>query len=473
MPSTRRRFLGGTATAGTVALAGCSAVSGLVGGDGLAENPPESVGTGWRPPGTQWTRPGRGPHNARHAPAAAGPADADVDWTLERDSPEFDTRVLVRAATDEAVYYTFWSERTDGHALVAVDATDGSERWRATLADSCYETASLDGTLYAVVNDVGVVAVDASDGRRAWQADLRERLDGSVPGRVLADFGTLGVVPTPDTVYVASSYGVHGLAPGDGSEQWRVALGDGRTVDTAVTVGFDAVYPVAGADGRLYALTADRTAKPAVSLGTFVDPPALAAGRLSFALGEDGPLAWSAPATSLLTTRSGDGTVPSYDDGMIDGRWTFERQDVDRITDRNGGTAVATDGARLYVTETARRPTTVLASLICVDGATGERVWRRDHPVADVTESVDVEMGRRITPPAVGRDAVYVGLTTAAAYETAGQVLRPTANEVRAFDPDDGTEQWAVEVPVSPRNIAVAGDRLYVWDGDGRVVAVR
>jgi outer membrane protein assembly factor BamB len=85
--------------------------------------------------------------------------------------------------------------------------------------------------LYVTDGGTDVIAVNAADGTVRWRRNLYDRVADAVPEKFLSpsnyavDFSPIPVA-TPETVYIQSSYGLHGLAPGDGSERWRLYLGD-------------------------------------------------------------------------------------------------------------------------------------------------------------------------------------------------------------------------------------------------------
>jgi len=149
-------------------------------------------------------------------------------------------------------------------AVVAMDASDGTERWRTPLSGENYPAddqtivemdstpAVADGTLYVGVES-RVVALDASDGSEAWSFDA--------PAEVTASPAVVD-----DTVFVGSTDGsLHALAVGDGHERWRARRssaafpGDRQEltpVDSSPAVAAGTVVVGGGGDG-IYAFDAN------------------------------------------------------------------------------------------------------------------------------------------------------------------------------------------------------------------------
>jgi outer membrane protein assembly factor BamB len=79
-------------------------------------------------------------------------------------------------------------------------------------------------TLYVVTGRRTITARAATDGTEQWSIDLYAHLFDAVHSQYLNE-NPRGIAatlcPTPDTVYVATSYGLHGLAADDGTERWR------------------------------------------------------------------------------------------------------------------------------------------------------------------------------------------------------------------------------------------------------------
>jgi len=139
---------------------------------------------------------------------------------------------------DETVYLV-------DSTLIALDATDGSVRWRfETNAASGREWAVVSDDTISLVTETGqVFGIDTTDGSEQWRWE--------------AD---TGVVAAPavrgDTVYLATPTDIRALAATDGSERWRF---EPAQSPRAVFVIGDAVYleaSEASAVNTLYALDA-------------------------------------------------------------------------------------------------------------------------------------------------------------------------------------------------------------------------
>ncbi len=156
-------------------------------------------------------------------------ADAGYDWATP-------------AAATDAVYTTAYRE--DGVELLAIDAADGTVRWRAPADPTRHGPPVVaDGLVYAGTDD-GVVAFDAADGAEVatlhWRGSPVARVgsvvyatEGGVLYALDADGGGVlwtyrteqvqiqdtvgrtiyGVTPVDGTVYVSARDAFHGLGP--------------------------------------------------------------------------------------------------------------------------------------------------------------------------------------------------------------------------------------------------------------------
>lgn len=230
--------------------------------------------------------------------------------------------------------------------VVAVDATEGTERWRATTAESVLASLAVaDGTVYAASTDGALYALATADGAQRWRTQLADGLN--------AEPAVAG-----DTVLVGDlEGGVTALSTADGSERWSFRT-NGQ-VWTAPVVADGHIY-VGTDEGVLYAL---------VGRSTDADTPS---GSVSGA-----PMAQYGAAGSGYTT---DETGPSRTLGV---QWRFN------TGGRVGGVVAVVDGT-IYVTSG--------------DGAlyavtpTGRQRWRhRTDDPADAT-------------PAVADGTVYFGV---------------------------------------------------------------
>jgi outer membrane protein assembly factor BamB len=148
-------------------------------------------------------------------------------------------------------------------ALVALDGADGTERWRYAADRAFGVPAVVDDTVYVSAAS-GTAALSLADGSELWTTD--QGAEGDVPavaaGTVVvsrpeevvalaADDGRERWVHSPGAefypvvadglVYVGTYEGLFGLSLADGTREWRVDRGSGRTL-SAPTVTPDTLY---------------------------------------------------------------------------------------------------------------------------------------------------------------------------------------------------------------------------------------
>ena len=150
--STRRRFLAGIAAGGAASLAGCGA---------LADGEP-TPGTD---DSTEWPYPGYDPQASAYAPDAAAPRSGVAErWVAETTWP-----------TDRPVVAAGRVLLPGPEALHALDLATGESVWTVGPGDQPWTNAPavVDGTVYATFGEPpGVLALDAEDGAELWRADL-------------------------------------------------------------------------------------------------------------------------------------------------------------------------------------------------------------------------------------------------------------------------------------------------------------
>ncbi|MFG2224135.1 PQQ-binding-like beta-propeller repeat protein [Streptomyces sp. NPDC048644] len=162
---------------------------------------------------------------------------------------------------------------SDGPSLYALDADDGTERWRL----------HTEGWVYALSADRGTVVTSTRGGTvQAWEAGTGELLWET--GGVQTDFETADAAPVVHggTVYVWADARLKALEARTGAERWSYPVGDAAAcggVPMRLTAAPDGtVYVVAGA--RVLAIDSARGdvrwhfEAPAV----FLSPPAFAPG---------------------------------------------------------------------------------------------------------------------------------------------------------------------------------------------------
>lgn len=158
-------------------------------------------------------------------------------WQFDIDDRRF---LYPIETTDESV---FVGRRDDqlgerGEAVYALDAVDGSERWRAATGDvSRQGNARRRDTL--LVKTMGrVTALDIAAGKQRWDAAAE----------------TAGYDNRGKRVFVEDSGTVRGLALADGREHWSREFDGVLTRVTTPRAAMDETVFVAEYDGRLHAL---------------------------------------------------------------------------------------------------------------------------------------------------------------------------------------------------------------------------
>lgn len=157
-------------------------------------------------------------------------------WTF--DAPEVAT-YRNPVVVDDTVYVVGVqpADGVDRGVLYALDAADGTERWRAESRLVPKSPAVGDGTVYLAGDRV--YALDAVDGSERWRVETDR-------------FVTAPPAVTDERIYLGGINGVvRALDAETGASVWRVDTGSPLLSAPAV-VG-DAVY-VTGADGRVFAL---------------------------------------------------------------------------------------------------------------------------------------------------------------------------------------------------------------------------
>ncbi|WP_417801283.1 PQQ-binding-like beta-propeller repeat protein [Streptomyces gamaensis] len=162
---------------------------------------------------------------------------------------------------------------SDGPTLYALDATDGSERWRL----------GTDGWVYALRAERGTVVTGTrGGGAQAWEAATGELLWETAG--LQADFETPDCGPflRDGTVYVRSDSRLRALDARTGAERWSCAVGD------TASCGGVPVRLLAAPDGVVYVAAGARVLAVDAARGdvrwqfeapaAFLCPPALATG---------------------------------------------------------------------------------------------------------------------------------------------------------------------------------------------------
>ncbi|MFB6160309.1 MAG: PQQ-binding-like beta-propeller repeat protein [Haloferacaceae archaeon] len=359
--------------------------------------------------------------------------------------------------------------RDAGVVLYAHDAADGGRRWRRRVeypSGRRYPQFGglVGGTLYLTDARTDVVAVDESDGTVRWRVNLHERVAERVPDRFLTGSGgspdrfSLLPLATPGTVYVQSSHGLHGLAPENGRERWRIYLGD-RNGDSHVledlggfAVGSDrvwasyggpvpSVYTVETFDGSP---TAERAPAP-------LDLPGRPVVTGDGDVGVASRVVWSTDAHEPLAFGVAGGT------GVT---WQFPGL-------ANSGAAafssLATDGERTFVCEGHEQRE--LFVVYALRASTGGIEWTFRDSLADRDVSTASPAEFRLCQPVVVGDAMIAGYGIGSDHGTGEGTLV-------ALSTADGRERCRTDLAVAPEDVAVTGDRVYVGGRLGGVLAL-
>lgn len=381
------------------------------------------------------------------------------------------------AATSERVLSAV--DRDETVALRAL-TTDGREAWRRRLSlREFWPGGVVDGTIYGTDGVTDLVAVDASDGSLRWRQSLYDQAAESVPEEFLALGGAPErfepvVVPTPQTVYAASAYGLHGVAPADGTEQWRIYLGEstaeprgGRPFGLAPTA--DAVWVVDHRRGVLRVgrqVTGDGEQVVVRRGDTGLDSPTAPVitgdGRAVV-----GPAAvWSTRSHRPVAAAAGrrGWQFPGF---VGEGTSTFAKP--------------VTNGRRVFCCVAREQPGEVVVTALQAE--TGALDWRVGvTPAASLPPLGDGAMFR-LAQSAVAGDTLLVGYgsdprvfdgpagdSRTATDDRAGSDGRGQG-ELLGFAVGDGRLRWRRDLPVGPERVAVTGTTVLVYGHRGDVVA--
>lgn len=321
----RRTFLS-TAIAGTIALSGCVST--------LLEEPREDTPLPAVPTGS-WSQYGANGANT-FATDAAVPPRGNLAWT----SAAFTRWQPV--VSDGTVYMTNFAPSKDG-SVFALDARDGSERWKTTLdADEDNGIVFVEDRCI-IAYDAELVALDPDSGDRLW----------TKPTWGISDWALLVADDASGTVLLASRRGIEAFDATTGERRWDVGIV--RYIDHAPAVYDDQVFAV----GKVNGVTS------LVSLSL-----------------EDGSKRWQ---TALPAGHRFSGPVATQHGILL-----FD-EDAVVVYDRDGGTrrreihsfgegffgdphAIAADDGTAFITSTA--------GAVAVDIETGTEQWRRDASVS-------------------------------------------------------------------------------------------
>lgn len=232
---------------------------------------------------------------------------------------------------------------SDGPSLFALDAGDGSERWRLSTDAWVYALRAERGTVVTASRGGGVQGREASNGHKLWE------LTGAQ-----SDFETPEAAPVlhDGTVYVWQDARLRALDARTGRESWSYPIGD------AASCGNVPVRVTPAPDGNVY-----------VAAGTRVISVDRASGRVRWHF--EAPAVFLAPpafAPGAAVTGGGVylvdylGTVYALDAATGQDRWriaTEGRQSADPVVVANGNVHLGA-GSALYT----------------LDAVTGTPKWR-------------------------------------------------------------------------------------------------
>ncbi|MFB6147190.1 MAG: PQQ-binding-like beta-propeller repeat protein [Halobacteriaceae archaeon] len=304
------------------------------------------------------------------------------------------------------------------HHVYAIDAADGTERWRFD-ADGRVKSSPtvVGGTVYVGSDSPAVYALDAADGTEQW------RYDGG--GYYVEASPTI----VDHTVYVGNSGDrLVAIDAADGTERWRFTPGEGFPSAPAVTGG--TVY--AGChDGNLYAVAAtDGTEQWRFGTGGLVTTSPTAVDGTVYVGSDDGNLYAVDAADGSERWRFGPGPWDSYvrsSATVVDGTVYVGRDD------RTLYAIDAADGTERWHVEfdadVRSSPTVAGGSVYVGTDISDSGVYAID--AADGTVQWRFDTGNDVnTCPTVVDDTVYVGAPDGHVY---------------ALDAADGTERWRFE----------------------------
>lgn len=353
----------------------------------------------------------------------------DATGAVRWNSTEFRAEDI--AIADGTLYAT--GERDSDAAIVALDTTDGSERWNETLGHTEFQTPRVANGVLLVDYEDRVRAYDADSGGFLWQSDSADEGQG---GGIAVSDGTVYLPVEIDSGGTLT--GLIALNVSDGSERWRFEV-DGA-MEMTPTVANGTVYVGKGDE--------ERTDDP--------DP------RLYALDTEDGSIRWAydayatphgvAVANGTVYAANGN-SVRALDEATGESVWTFRGDGNDHSNRVDTNPPVVANGV-VYITDDH-------GFVYGLDAATGDRQWR--YEVGGVPEN-----------PVVSGDTLYVR----SRYSDDWQGSRVYALEENPFSFSDLTPSSSsvapgesVTVDVTVRNddaetreynLSLVGDRPHV-----------
>ncbi len=290
---------------------------------------------------------------------------------------------------------------TDDSSLIALNLSDGTQRWKDPNASTYNSLVALDHNVIYISLSQSVAAFNASDGVKRWQT----RLDDPVG----ADDGALLVAN--GVVYVGTDQFLYALNASDGALRWKSPQPVGPAM--ALAISGSTLYLN---NGNVLALSASDGSK----LWDFSSEiPAPGPGRHLSALA----LADGVVYTGEAGRTDGPAYIFAVDASTGKERWHSQPGSTDQSPQPVDVVGLAVDGSKLYVSET----NDTASVLYALDSSTGSALWRFPLPGG----------ARYATAPVTANGIVYVGAT-----EQSGVIY--------AVNAQTGTQRWGFVASAAP-----------------------
>ena len=324
---------------------------------------------------------------------------------------------------------------------------------------------------YSTGADASLVALDAADGTLRWKTDLAK--EGGYDSR-----NGVSVDTATGDVYVASWHTLYRLSAVDGSIVWRHTTpgsgGANAVVNGAPTIaGGRAYWLTQGGDGHLVGVDLDAgTGGANVPASMNVALPSVVGGS-SFAapvVFEDGGTAQVALGYGYAYMMPKGGGIMVLDANSGDLRWHMSQAglpasatDEEKSAYNLPGSVTCAGGviyARSYDLGVGH---TQNGTLWAIDAAGGQVIWRTQDldPDPNVYDNCPVGHGA----PIVAEGKVFVA--------GGGTAWGATGMKVQAYDADTGVRLWSVDgIGGWANQIAYANGYLYVGSEDYDVLTV-
>lgn len=336
---------------------------------------------------SEWPMPAHDPGLSNATSQAAGPTEPVAElWQVSTG-----TALSTPVVADGTLYVG-----GDDGVVRAFDARTGEDRWQQSVGPTAHAPRVM-GDLVYVPTTAAIVALDASDGTEIWRADTSGRADtvdrtGDVERAtvLVASHGVYWLANDENPTVVS-------LARDDGSEHWRTEIHDPWT--RRLFASDDSIFVSTHHNGRVpWALAADT--------GAVLDGPAeTGADFEDERFYRDGTIYAVDQIFGRMETRAVDDQGRAWNQGLPPGGYASSGGQNRVYTNVNGGESPGlyalsvTDGTLDWSTNlagAASRPVvadeTVLVQtrdrLRCFDPADGTERWAR--PNLDVGERVIV-----------------------------------------------------------------------------------